>query len=205
MKYEMKDTRYKSRPRRAVTVSLYLVSCLLYLSLSGCGFHLRGSKVEGFPKEFAVMRIKLTDRLAGRHEPLRQAVENALREEAGVTVTEQKKVPTLVLDPESVGSGAVSVNRAGKVSEYRINYSVSFSLLDGDGKELLAAQTIRLVRDYVYDPQGVIGKEREDLELREAMRRDAASQIVRRLARAPTTPPVPRPVKAPTAPAVPAP
>ena len=195
MKYTIQDTRYKLEPRRTVTVSLFLVSCLLYLSLNGCGFHLRGSIVEGFPKEFAVMRIKLSDRLAGRHEPLRQAVENALRDEASVTIVEQEKVPTLVLDPESVGSGAVSVNRAGKISEYRISYSVVFRLLDGEGKELLGSQTIRLVRDYTYDPQGVIGKEREDLELREAMRRDAASQIVRRLARSPTVPPAPQPKK----------
>lgn len=177
---------------------LLAAGCLLLVS---CGFHLRGSMVEGFPKEFSVLRIKLSDRLAVRHEPLRQAVENALRDEAHVTVVEQEKVPTLVLEPESVSSGAVSVNRAGKVSEYRISYSVSFQLLDGEGKELLGGQTIRLVRDYVYDPLGVIGKEREDQELREAMRRDAASQIVRRLARAPTKPPAPN--KKPTAPAVP--
>lgn len=189
MKVASNKWQVASQGTRRVLFCLLLATC--GLPLVSCGFHLRGSLVEGFPKEFAVLRIKLSDRLAGRHEPLRQAVENALRDEASVTIVEQEKVPTLVLDPESVGSGAVSVNRAGKINEYRINYTVTFRLLDGEDKELLGSQTIRLVRDYTYDPQGVIGKEREDLELREAMRRDAASQIVRRLARAPTVPPIP--------------
>jgi LPS-assembly lipoprotein len=39
------------------------------------------------------------------------------------------------------------------------------------------------LRDYTFDPQNVLAKEREEAELKTAMRRDAVQQILRRLSR----------------------
>jgi len=46
---------------------------------------------------------------------------------------------------------------------------------------VLGSQSVSLLRDYVFDPDAVIGKSREEGVLREEMRRDAAQQILRRI------------------------
>ena len=74
---------------------------------------------------------------------------------------------------------------SGKVSDYLLNYSVTFSLTAADGKVLLPSQVIKLQREYTFDKLNVLAKEREDEFLRREMRRDAVQQILRLLARVP--------------------
>lgn len=159
------------------------------LALSACGFQLRGSAVSGFPPELSTLRVEMPGRLVGNQDPLRVAVETALRQQAGVTLATTGQVPVLVLDPEQFTTGAISVTTAGRASEYQITLVVSFQLRNAAGAVLLPPQTVRLQREYVYDPLNVVAKEREEQDLKEVMRRDVASQIVRRLARAPLKPP----------------
>ena len=166
---------------------LLLATCCLLLT--SCGFHLRGSAVSGFPAELSTLRVEMSGRLVGSQDPLRLAVETALRQQAGVTLATTGSVPVLVLEPEQFGSSAISVTTAGRASEYQISLTVNFQLRDAAGGVLLPPQTVRLQREYVYDPLNVVAKEREEQDLKEVMRRDVASQIVRRLARAPLKPP----------------
>ena len=90
---------------------------------------------------------------------------------------------------EQTESRVASVSTAtAKASGYLLLYSVSFKL---DGPQPIAPQTIRLQRTYTFDPTQVLAREQQEQELLRDMRRDAAQQIVRRLARAaaaPTTP-----------------
>jgi len=160
------------------------------LVLSACGFHLRGGALSHFPSEFSTLRIEMPGRMVGSRDPLRLVVEAALREQARVTLVTAGQVPVLVLEPEQFSTGAVSVTAAGRASEYQITLMVGFRLRTATGQDLLPPQTIRLQREYVYDPVNVVAKEREEQDLKEVMRRDVAAQIVRRLARAPTSPPV---------------
>jgi len=156
---------------------LYLVSCILYLFLSGCGFHLRGTDGTALPESLTRLRLILPDsKLA--YDPLRMTMKGALQNDPRVTVVEDLTVPTLVLYRERTDTHVLSVNASGQASGYVLNYELSFRLVGADGRELGEPRTIRIVRDYTFDPLNVLAKEREGEELGRAMQREAAQRIV---------------------------
>lgn len=159
-------------------LTLHLVSCLLYLSLSGCGFHLRGTAGAALPESLGELRVTMPER--GPDDPMVVAVRRALAE-AGARLTEEAGARTLVLSDERVEPQVISIRTTtGKASEYRLRYGIRFRL-EGAGES--APQSIRLSREYTFDPARVLAKEEEERELVREMRADAAQQIVRRLAR----------------------
>jgi LPS-assembly lipoprotein len=81
----------------------------------------------------------------------------------------------------------LTVDASGKVNAYLVKYELSFNVVDAAGEPLLLPQTLRLQRDYRFNPLNVLAKEQEEETLRRELRRDALYQIVRRLAR--LTPP----------------
>jgi LPS-assembly lipoprotein len=150
------------------------------LLLSACGFHLRGlGGSSALPASLSSLRVVMSSPTA--NEPLAVAVRQAVAQ-AGAQVVQVDDAPTVVLFGEQVDSQVASVRTStGKASEYLLRYQMSFRL---DGPQPVSAQTIRLQRDYSFDPTRVLAKEQEEQELLRDMRRDAAQQVVRRLARA---------------------
>jgi LPS-assembly lipoprotein len=160
--------------------------CLLFaacsLALMSCGFHLRGTQAAAWPASIPEVRVVVADSRAA-YDPLKLEMQSALRTQARVTVSEGGELPQLVLHGERMDQQVLSVGTTGRVSEYLVRYEVSFRFLGSDGKEIVSDQTVRLLRDYTFDPQNVLAKEREEAELKTAMRRDAVQQILRRLSR----------------------
>jgi LPS-assembly lipoprotein len=152
------------------------------LLLSACGFHLRGTRATEWPAAIPEVRVRVADSRAA-YEPLKLEMESTLRTQAGVAIVESDEAAQLVLSGERSDSRVLSVGSSGRVSEYLLRYEVSFRFLGTDGQELVASQTVRLLRDYTFDPTNVLAKEREESELKAAMRRDAVQQILRRLSR----------------------
>lgn len=91
-------------------------------------------------------------------------------------------VPVLQLLGESSQSQVLAVDSSGRINAYLLNYRVDFTLLGADGKTLLPAQAVKLQREYTFDRLNVIATEKQSDFLQTEMRRDAAQQIVRRLA-----------------------
>lgn len=173
--------------RKPVLFTLYLVSCISYLLLSGCGFQLRGAGTYKLPDSLATLRV-IVQGSQSVHDPLRLAMEDVLRTQAGGTVVVQSgDVPLLVLSTENIDNQVLTVDTSGKVNAYLVRYELGFNVVDAAGEPLLPPQTLRLQRDYRFNPLNVLAKEQEEETLRRELRRDALSQIVRRLAR--LTPP----------------
>lgn len=177
-------TRRFSRCLGSTTV--LVLAALGTCALEGCGFHLRGTGGASLPASLAEVRVVPATPLA--NDPLTVAVRDALTQSGG-HVVDTPGVPALVLMGEQTESRVASVSTAtAKASGYLLLYSLSFRL---DGLRPVPAQTIRLQRTYTFDPTQVLAREQQEQELLRDMRRDAAQQIVRRLARAaaaPTTP-----------------
>lgn len=153
--------------------------CLLLIS---CGFHLRGTQGASLPEPLWRLRVVTQDsRLA--NDPLLMVVKGALQTDPKVTLTEDTEVPTLVLFGERSDTQVLSVGSTGRVSGYMVRYEASFRLVDRAGQELLAPQTVRVIRDYTFDPLNVLAKEQEEQDLKRSMRRDAVQQILRRLSK----------------------
>jgi LPS-assembly lipoprotein len=166
--------------------SLTFALCIFHfaLALSACGFHLRGTGSVALPESLSRLRVMVLDsKLA--NDPLLVAMTDALRTEAGVTVTGEADAPTLELYKEQTSTHVQSVSVTGRASGYALKYEVSYRLADAAGKQLLEPQSVRLLRDYTFDPVNVLAKEEEEQELVRTMQRDAVQQILRRLSRAP--------------------
>ncbi len=187
-RYKIQDTRYKGTTTARERVSLYpaftlyLVSCILYLSLSGCGFQLRGASSVSFPPELQQLRVTMGG--AG-YPPLLVEVRNALLALGNVRLTEDvaAAVPVLHLHGENSLSQVLAIDSSGRISAYLLNYRVDFSLTGGDGKTLLPVQPVKLQREITFDRLNVIATEKQSEFLQNEMRRDVAQQILRRLAR----------------------
>lgn len=147
-------------------------------ALAACGFQLRGTGGALLPESLATLRVTMPGR--GPDDPAATAVRRALTD-AGARLTESADVRTLVLYDERIETQVISVSTVtAKANEYRLRYGISFRL-DNAGE--FAPQTIRLVREYTFDPTQVLAKEQEERELVREMQVDAAQQIVRRLSR----------------------
>ena len=179
----MSDARKEQREKRKDGAVRRAVCCFslftLLFALTSCGFQLRGTDHATLPPALSVMRMG-----GPVYSPLAREMRNVLREQAGVTVTEDIAVPapTLTLSGEYLETQVLAIDVSGKVSDYLLNYRVSFSLTDATGSVLIPMQTVKLQREYTFDKLSVLAKEKEDEFLRQEMQRDAVQQILRRLA-----------------------
>ena len=154
-----------------------LVLALVVMTIGGCGYQLRGSV--SLPPGLDAVRV------AGPLE-----ISNALTrllDGGGIHVRSARGSTgaLLQLGDERFNRRVLSVDPdTGKESEFELAYSVTFRVTGGDGEELMPEQMVSLLRDYVADADAVLGKGREEGVLHAEMRRDAAGQIVRRVATA---------------------
>tara|TARA_Y100001934_G_scaffold152831_1_gene183235 strand:- start:176 stop:691 length:516 start_codon:yes stop_codon:yes gene_type:complete len=163
---------------RRVFVSLCPLRTLsvlaLAFALTGCGYQLRGSG--GLPEAFSQVFLK------ARTTPMYQAMAQLL-ESSGATLVAQKDARvSILITQEDFKERLLSVDpNTGRAREFEIAYIATFSVRDQAGKATRGKETVRIVRDYVFDVDAVIGKSRERGVLYNEMRRDAAQQIFQRL------------------------
>ncbi len=163
-------------------VGLLRYCCMAVLAtgllLNACGFHLHGHQTTKLPASLATLRLS-----APAYAPLTAEMRNALKEQTDIRLVEDTDVSAaiLTLSGEHIVSQVQAIDITGKVSDYLLNFSLTYSLNGADGKVLLPSQSIKLQREYTFDKLNVLAKAREDEFLRQEMRRDAVQQIMRRL------------------------
>jgi LPS-assembly lipoprotein len=74
----------------------------------------------------------------------------------------------------------LSVSARNTPQEYEIYYSIEYSV-DRGGQEVLERQPLELVRNMSFEDSQLLAKDREEVILREAMARDIATLVTRRL------------------------
>jgi len=153
-----------------------LLTGVVAASLTGCGFHLRGSQ------SFAFNSISITP------EP-GAAVAQQLRRSFG---------PSVQVLPQQAGKDSaqlllnvsnelrekvvVGVNTSGQVREFQLRLRVRLHLRTGKGKELVEDAEILQRRDISYNETAALAKEAEEALLYREMQTDIVQQILRRLA-----------------------
>ena len=103
---------------------------------------------------------------------------------SGAHPAEQKRGATAVVTivKDEVTRRVLSVSAANRPTEYEVTYTVQFSVDAGD-KPLLANQEVSATRTYSFDERLLLAKEHEEAILRDAMAKDLADIVMRRLAR----------------------
>ncbi|MDA8120276.1 LPS-assembly lipoprotein LptE [Acidiferrobacter thiooxydans] len=156
------------------------VAGLAALFLAGCGFHLRSAHEFALPASLSVLRVRMPS--SGLKYPgLVLVVRHAL-EDRGVRIVDHRKAPTVVLGGEMMNPVVVTLNSNGGASAYLLDYAVTFSLVGPGGRLLMAPRTVRVQREYSFNPENVLAMAREQSYLERRMRLSAARQIVWALA-----------------------
>ncbi len=149
---------------------------ILLLSLSSCGFHLRGA-VELPPdkKVIALQGIDLNRPFARDLQLFLDLVEGKL------VSNPQSAGSVIVIHDIREGRRVVSLDQNGKAIEFELTFRVQYDLRSPEGKILSPLRTITIRRIYLNTQLQVIGKSEEASVIRREMRREAARTMLRHL------------------------
>lgn len=158
--------------------SAYLAFLVVFtVLLQGCGFHLRG--VASVPDTMKVVSVQGIS----PDSPLGAELASVLRG-SDIKVVDSPAEAQAILRVTNLRNDrrVLSVSGGtGRVREYEIVVSVNMTVTDNKGKVIIPLQQLSQVRDYTFDETGVLGKETEEIVLRQEMRRELIQQILRRM------------------------
>jgi LPS-assembly lipoprotein len=162
-------------PRRLKLIRSGFVGFFL-LALSSCGWHLQGAT--RLPESVSVTYIDTEDRFSDFNRALQESLVAA-----GVHLAPDARDAGAIVKviKETTGQRVLSVSARNTPEEYEVFYQVEYSVRN-QTNELIAPQKIELTRDYSFDERAVLAKQREQSVLRQALARDLAAQVVRRMA-----------------------
>jgi LPS-assembly lipoprotein len=154
-----------------------VASLAIAASLAACGFQMRGSN-GSYTMPFHSIYLGFPDT-----SPLGVELKRNLR--AGDVLIADKVEGAdaqFVLLSENRGKSILSLNSLGRVREYLLTYTLTFTVRDPKGVELLPATEVTLRRNMAFDETQVLAKESEEALLYRDMQADLVQQIMRRLA-----------------------
>ena len=148
----------------------------LCLLLVACGFQLRGEA--RLPEAMVETWLDVPD----DNSPFARELTLVLRAN-GVRVRSagDEQAARLRIHSERMRREPLTISGDARVREFVLIFDVDFELTDPQGEILIARETLRLMRDYSFDEQEILAASREEEFLRNDLRRDMASQMLRRL------------------------
>jgi LPS-assembly lipoprotein len=145
------------------------------LLLAGCGFQLQGRRV--MPPALSTLHLEAIDDQSDFTRALRAALKAS-----GSRLVEQGAADgaTVRIRRDELTERVLSVDARNIPTDYELTYKVEVDVHAG-GRELMAVQPFELSRNFSFDERKSLAKEREKEILREALARDMASVVTRRL------------------------
>ena len=136
------------------------------LSAFGCGFQVRGTM--NVPPEMQRTYIAASD----QHSRFYQRLRSELRE-FGVEIVDSPAEATAVLSiiDDITDQRVLSVSARNVPREYEVYYTITYSLI-ADQETVIEPRTQTQTRAYTWDEKRVLGKNREEQVLREALVED---------------------------------
>ena len=154
--------------------SLVIAMLFIAMTLSACGFQLRGQ---------AAIPFQTVHVEAPGFSVFANDLERAIRSRTKTRIVESRDQAEAVIKivGESQEKHILSLSSGGKVREFELLYRVAYRLTDRTGVDLALPGEIVLRRDMTYDDTLVLAKESEELLLFRDMKTDAVQQLLRRL------------------------
>lgn len=144
--------------------------------LNGCGWRLRGSLDTDLV--LPAMFVQYHSVSSELRRDLTQTLESA---GVDLQANADNAELVLVLHSENRGRRVLSINASGKVSDYELQYTVTFSVQDNAGNALIDNEQINQQRDYSFDESAVLAKSEEERRLFDFMRSMSIQTLMRRL------------------------
>ena len=152
-----------------------LVFLMLGLMMSACGFQLRGQHT--LPE--SLDKIYVQGEATGL---LLRYLKDAIRTSGATVVTSADRASAILfIDKQTTERQALSVGVAARVRQYETLYRVNYSLSDKNGKPILKSRTVKQRRDFSYNEELALAKNREERILIHEMQYQVAQIIMRNL------------------------
>ncbi len=153
-----------------------LAGLWLLVSLSGCGWHLRGSQAVDLTLPPVYIQVQQVSTAL-----LREVASTLKGANVAVVPVKTEAQMVVTLERERSDRRVLSVDGSGNVQAYELQYGLTFSVRGATGKLLLPSETLTFQRDYSFDETEVLAKTKEQQQLFDMMRRNAVQQLMRRL------------------------
>lgn len=167
---------FRSASRLISKSSIKLTSVVLMASLlSACGFHLRGDY--SVPEELETMSLTSYD----QYSTFTRMMKGQLRMSEIEVVPPAANVPNLHLVSEGVGERTLSLYQNTRAAEKELTFRASYRVTIPE----LGSKTFStsVTRSYLDNPLTALAKSVERDMIEDEMRKLAASQIIRQMAR----------------------
>lgn len=146
---------------------------LVMLSLSACGFHLRGS--DNLPPLMAKVLVEGSD---SPRELLREFEYLLLRNGAQIASSRAEASMLLQLDRYETKSRVVAMDSKGYAREKELTISLTYTVLNSQRQVLLSPRQLQLHGDVLVDKDNVIASERAEKDTyRQLQQRMAATLL----------------------------
>lgn len=153
-----------------------LITSLFSLTLSGCGFRLRGSS--DLPPS---MKSVIIDGVA-EYSPLGQAIRQFLASaRANLVDKPDKDTIHFIVTRNKFDKRVLSVTTSGRANEYELRYFLAVKVQNGKGQTMVPGRTVQVVRDYTYNNSNVVASSDEENNIKQQMTTFAVRQAMRRI------------------------
>jgi LPS-assembly lipoprotein len=143
---------------------------------AGCGFQLKGAV--SLPADVKTVYVATSDELS----PFAVELGRALDASGASRATSASAADAVIrVTRDRTGRRVLSVSARNTPQEYQVYYLLGYSIARGD-EQAVAPQEIEVSRSYSFSESDLLAKDREETILREALARDLADLVVRRLA-----------------------
>jgi LPS-assembly lipoprotein len=154
-----------------------LLIALLLVSLSACGFQLRGAQSLPFASIYLGMN---------QYDDFTAAIKRGIQT-SGSTVVADKPADaevSLQMLRNDKEKHILSLNASGAVREYQLRQRFAYRIVDRKGLEVTPYSEIYVYRDVSFAEGLELAKAQEDALLYRDMEADVVQQLLRRLSRA---------------------
>lgn len=151
----------------------------LLIGLGACGFHLRGTDLTALQTSQNIsIYVESSDA-----DMLADQIEQQLLDAGIEPVSDILEADYIIIaSNELFDTRVLSVSpTTGNVEEYEVIYTVLLKISNRDEKNIATNETISATRDYTFNDEVVIGKNREESVLKEDIIRQVATTVLRRL------------------------
>lgn len=146
---------------------------ILTLSLTACGFHLRGQM--DIPSQLQYLDLDTEQLTPEWRKNLRLEFQKA-----SVTLQPSSNLKLTLATPKEIRRVA-SYNERAKASEYELSMSMQYELYDKERKITISKSSVKASRIYQYDETNVAGKSVEEDLIKTELRAELIRQLLRQL------------------------
>ncbi len=144
---------------------------LTILLLTACGYHLRGAME--LPSELKSIYLE------GASAPLIEQFKKAL-ESSSVQIVNTRDAAGMIITVanEENAKRSLSLGAGGRSNQYGLEYRLTYQITDAKGNVLQKSQPIEIRRDYFNDQQLILGKDNEEVVIRNEMYQQAVRTMI---------------------------